>query len=97
MAKPTEIKKMTALLNEDADSAEDMAKKVWALVDQLLAEREQWVVAAVHPTLKGWQCVGPYATQNQALKDYAKRVQGYDEQSKVYLTKLVHPSNINLD
>lgn len=96
MAKPTEIKKMAALLESHADTAEEMAKMVWELAEQLIAEREQWVVGVIHPTLNVGNAVGPYATKNQLLKDYKKRITAYDEKSKGYVLQLFHPSKINL-
>lgn len=96
MAKPTEIKKMAALLDQEADSSEDMAKKVWELAEQLMSEREQWVVGVIHPTLNVGNAVGPYATKNQLLKDYKKRIVAYDEKSKAYVLQLFHPSKIEL-
>ena len=50
-AKPSEIKKMAALLEEEAESSEEMAKKVWELVEELTAKRDQYMaVAAVSYT-----------------------------------------------
>ena len=96
MAKPTEIKKVAALLDTEAESSEDMAKKVWELVEQLLAQRTQYVVFAVHPSLKIVQAVGPYATENQLMKDYAKRIHAYDANSRAYVAQLKDPDTITL-
>ena len=73
-AKPSEIKKMAALLDEEAESSEDMAKKVWELVEELTAKRDQYMAVAVYPSLKIAIAVGPYNTLNQLRKDYAKHV-----------------------
>ena len=51
-AKPSEIKKMAALLDEEAESSEDMAKKVWELVEELTAKRDQYMAVAVYQALK---------------------------------------------
>ena len=96
MAKPTEIKKVAELLETEADSAEEMSQKIWQLVEDLLAQRTQYVVFAVHPSLEIIQAVGPYATKNQLLKDYAKRIHAYDSQSKAYIAQLKDPDMINL-
>ena len=50
-AKPSEIKKLAALLDEEAESSEDMAKKVWELVEELTAKRDQYMAVAVYPSL----------------------------------------------
>ena len=96
MAKPTEIKKVAALLEQDADDAEDMAKKVWDLVEELLIQRTQYIVFAVHPTLNIIQAVGPYSTEAQLKKDYAKRIHAYDSSSYARIAQLKDPSLIVL-
>jgi hypothetical protein len=97
MAKPTEIRKLATLLEQDADSAEDMAKKAWDLVEEMIALREQYVVVVTHPSLNIIQCVGPYATENQLRKDYGKRIHAYDSNSRACIAKLRYPDTINLD
>ena len=73
-AKPSEIKKIAALLDTEADSSEDMAKKVWALVEELSADRESYMAVVVHPSVKVAIAVGPYNTVNNLMKDYKKHV-----------------------
>lgn len=96
MTKPSEIKKVAALLEQDATDAEDMAKKIWELVEDLMKQREQYVCVVTHPTLNLYQVVGPYGTENQLRKDYAKRIHAYDAASYARLAKLAHPDNITL-
>jgi hypothetical protein len=71
-AKPSEIKKMAALLEQDAESSEDMAKRVWELVEELTAQRDQYMAVVVHPSIKVAIAIGPYNTVNQLRKDYEK-------------------------
>ena len=78
-AKPSEIKKMAALLDEEADSSEDMAKKVWELVEELTAKRDQYMAVAVYPSLQMAIAVGPYNTINNLKKDYANHVGQVDD------------------
>ena len=73
-AKPSEIKKMAALLEEEAESSEEMAKKVWELVEELTAKRDQYMAIAVYPSLKMAIAVGPYNTVNNLRKDYGKHI-----------------------
>ena len=43
------------------------------------------------------QAVGPYNTQEQARKDYVKRINAIDNHSFARLALLRHPDNINGD
>jgi len=95
--KPTELKKLVALLDDEAPSAEWLAKAVWELVEELMAQRHQYVVFAVHPSLNLIQAVGPYSTVEKAKKDYAKRIHAYDNQSFARLALLRHPDSITKD
>lgn len=97
MAKPTEIKKVAALLESHADSAEEMSKMIWELVEELIAQREQYVAVVAHPSIKVYQAVGPYPTENQLRKDYKKRITQYDEKSFAFIARLASPSTIMLD
>jgi len=87
-AKPTELKKLIALLEEDADDVTSVAKAAWNLVEDLLNQRDRYVVFAVHPSLNLIQAVGPYDTQEKAKKDYAKRIHAYDNNSYARLALL---------
>lgn len=91
-AKPSEIKKMAALLEQDADSSEEMAKKVWALVEELTAEREAYMAVVVHPSIKVAVAVGPYNTKNNLLKDYKKHVNAIDDQSYGIIATVKDPT-----
>lgn len=93
-AKPTELKKLMALLDTEADDITAFSKAVWNLVEDLLNERERYVVFAIHPSLNLVQAVGPYDTKAKALADYQKRISAYDWQSKARLALLKHPDTI---
>lgn len=95
--KPTELKKLIALLDEEAPSAEWLAKACWELMEELMSKRQQYVVFAVHPTLNIIQAVGPYPTKDKLLKDYAKRIGAYDSSSYARLAELKHPDMITQD
>jgi hypothetical protein len=97
-AKPTELRKLIALLEGEADDVEQLAKWVFKLVEDCLADREQYVIFAVHPTLFNLvQAVGPYATKNQAEKDYTKRISAYDSNSYARIALLRNPDKITSD
>ena len=93
-AKPTELKKLMELLDTESDDITAFSKAVWNLVEDLLNQRQRYVVFAVHPTLNLIQAVGPYDTKAKALTDYQKRINAYDSQSKARLALLRHPDTI---
>lgn len=96
-AKPTEVKKLVALLDSEAPDVETLAKEVFKLVEDLLNQRQRYVVFAVHPSLNLVQAVGPYNTQEQARKDYVKRIGAYDNNSFARLALLRYPDSIVAD
>ena len=91
-AKPSEIKKMAALLETDADSSEDMAVKVWELVEQITAARTAYMAVVVHPSIKVAIAIGPYNTLNQLHKDYAKHCGKIDDSSYGIVVTVRDPS-----
>ena len=94
-AKPNEIKKLIALLDEEAPTVEWLAKAVWELVEDCLNNREQYVAIAHHPGAGDvWQAIGPYNTRAQLMKDYEKRLCAVDSGSKAAVALLKHPSMV---
>ena len=93
-AKPTELKKLIALLDEEAPTVEWLAKEVWALVEELMAQRQQYVAIAYHPSLDLYQAIGPYATRGQLMKDYEKRLCMVDKGSVGRVALLKSPSTV---
>lgn len=95
-AKPTELKKLIALLDSEAESVEELAATIWNLVEELVRKREQYVIIAAHPSLELVQAIGPYSTRNKAVNDMPKRISAYDTQSFARLAILRDPDSINL-
>lgn len=93
-AKPTELKKLIALLDEEAPSVEWLAKAVWELVEDCINNREQYVAIAYHPSIPLWQAIGPYNTRAQLMKDYQKRLLAVDSNSIGRVALLKHPSTV---
>jgi len=93
-AKPTELKKLIALLDAEAPDVEWLAKAVWDLVENLQAERQQYVAIAYHPSLNLYQAIGPYATRGQLMKDYEKRLCMVDKDSVGRVALLKSPSSV---
>ena len=80
-AKPTEIKKLVALLEQDYDSAEDCAKAIFKAIEEMIWTREHYVlVVQRYDTIKQntylLQAIGPYATTDKATKDINKKITG---------------------
>ena len=96
MIKPTELRKLIAVLEEDHATAEDAAKAAFNLVEELLNQRTRYVTVVVHPSLRLVQAIGPYDTKLKAEKDYATKVGAYDRQSYIHLALLKHPDTIEL-
>lgn len=96
-AKPSELKKLIALLDAEAPDVETLGKEVFQLVEDLLNQRQRYVIFAVHPSLNLIQAVGPYNTQEQARKDYVKRIGAYDNHSFARLALLRYPDSIVAD
>ena len=96
-AKPTELKKLMELLDTESDDITAFSKAVWNLVEDLLNQRQRYVVFAVHPTLNLIQAVGPYDTQEKAKKDYVKRIHAYDNSSFARLALLRYHDTIDKD
>lgn len=71
-AKPTEIKAMIDILNQDYARVEDAAKAAFEGTENLIAQRTNWVVSVVHidePTnTQIVQVYGIFSTRNQAEK-----------------------------
>ena len=66
-----EIEEIAALLNEPADSAEEVAEKVIKKVEEIRGMREQWfTVFELSPGI--YQGYGPFATRAAALKETPK-------------------------
>lgn len=71
--RPTEHRAVVNLLNEPADSVEELAIDVIMTIDSMRAQRKDYVVLVYDPGV----CVhihGPYVTKNAALKDIGKNV-----------------------
>ena len=91
-AKPSEIKKIAALLESEAESSEEMAKKVWELVEELTAAREAYMAVVVHPSINVAIAIGPYNTRNSLMKDYAKHMSAIDDKSYAIIAHVKDPS-----
>lgn len=88
-AKPTEIKKLTALLEADYSDVADCAKEIFNAVEDMIREREQYVIVVQHYDEQALntfvlQAFGPYPTRNRAATEAQKNVFGI---GRAYLTQ----------
>ena len=93
-AKPTELKKLIALLDEEAPSVEWLATEVFNMVEEMLLARDQYIVVAKHPGLNLIQAVGPWYSKSKMMKEWPKFVGAYDDKSRAGFALLKHMSKI---
>jgi len=79
--------------HEDVDA---LARLVIETIDGIRAKRETFILIQIEPTLRVTKAIGPYSTQNQAMKDIPFKLSQYDDRSRAYLSKLYDPSMIDL-
>lgn len=76
--RPTEHRAVVKLLNEEAESVEDLAAEVIIKIDELRATRKDYVVA-VRERNGFVHIYGPYITKNAADRDVGKHAFGVGE------------------
>jgi hypothetical protein len=94
--RPTEIKAVADILMQEHEDVDALAKLVIETIDALRAKRETFVLIQIEPSLNVAKAIGPYGTQNQAVKDIPFKLTRYDDRSRAYLSKLYDPSMIDL-
>lgn len=85
--RPTEVKKIAALLNEPAESVEDLAKQVIVLLDEMRLERKQYVI--VHPQGRLLSTYGPYDTIKEAQRRAGEYIQAFTPGTRGVITVLI--------
>lgn len=71
--RPSEHKAIVKLLNEPADSVEELAAEVIYTLNEMREQRTDWVVVVYDPGV-AFHVHGPYVTRNAAEKDIGKGV-----------------------
>jgi len=75
-ARPTEVKRLAEVLSRDYDTAEEAAKAAFEAVEQMIAERSNFVISVVHTDIPTGthlvQSYGIFTTRNQAEKALGK-------------------------
>jgi hypothetical protein len=89
--RPTEWKAIIALLNDPADSVEDLATDVIQKIDALRADRKDYFVL-IHDPGVCTHLHGPYITKNAAHKAVEKGDLFAASQGATYLVLPLHDS-----
>ena len=95
-AKPTELRKLVALLDQEAPSAEWLAKEVFAMVEEMLLSREQYVAVVRHKDedIIFYQAIGPWYSKAKRDKEWQKYAAYYNSDSKAAFAELKHMSKL---
>ena len=100
-AKPTEIKKLVEILEADYETAADCAKATFNAVEQMLSERDRYIVVIQHwNKLKKdtymLQSFGPFPTRDKAAKEAEKKVIGISPEliTQWRVARLVDPDDV---
>jgi hypothetical protein len=89
----TEIRAVTALLDQEWEDVEALANAVIETVHESLMSREWWTVIATDKRL-GTFVYGPYETRNKATKAIGKEiVSPGPEPMQAMITKLIRGSD----
>ena len=86
--RPTEHRAIVKLLNEPAESVEELAAEVIIAIDELRATRKDYVVVVYDPGV-AVHIHGPYITKNAAQRDIGKNVYAASEGAKYGIFQLI--------
>lgn len=95
-AKPTELKKLIALLDEEAPSVEWLATEVFNMVEEMLLARDQFVTLVRHKgdNFMVYQAIGPWYSKAKMMKEWSKYAAAYNSESRAGFAQLKHMSKI---
>jgi len=85
-----ELELVTALLEQEHDSVEDLAEAVWKLIDEQRKSRDGYVVMVNHG-LPLMMTYGVYDTEAAAFKDM-ERYRSTTGNEKAFVFKLFNPT-----
>lgn len=89
----TEIRAVTALLDQEWEDVDTLSREVIQTVYDGLSKRDTWVVLARDARL-GWFTFGPYESKHQATKAIGKEiVSPGPEPMQAMITKLIRGSD----
>ena len=74
---------------QEADDAEDLAKRIIEALDAKREDNEQWVINFYEPNVRVLANYGPYGTANAAVKDVKKLVAAGPNPAQAQVVKLM--------
>lgn len=92
--RPTEVKRVVALLDEEAESVTDLAKAVIKTLDEMREDYEQWSINISVAGVK--HSMGPFKTEHAAATAAMSMLGTLDrDEAMKYVTKMVNPRWLN--
>jgi hypothetical protein len=93
--RPTEVKAVIALLEQEHDSVEDLAQLLLDTLLEIKWRRGAWIAIQRHdtqvqPDFTAW---GPYATRGEAERDLGKRIVGVNPRERAYFALVLNKDN----
>lgn len=88
--RPTEVKRVVALLDDEASDVTDLAKAVIKTLDEMRQDYESW---SINVSLGGQRfSMGPFGTENAAATAAMSMLGTLDrEEAMKYVTKMINP------
>lgn len=81
--RPSEVKAIVALLEEEHDDVEALATAVLDLLLDIKWNRGAWIALQRYAESDHFQAWGPYATRGEAQRDIGRRILGSRAHSKL--------------
>jgi hypothetical protein len=90
--RPTEIKAVAALLEQEHESVDVLAQQLLDLLVDIKWSRGGWIAIQRHrttiqPDFTAW---GPYATRGEAERDVGKRIVGVNVYETAYFAHVIN-------
>ena len=90
--RPTEVKAVVELLEQEHESVDDLAQELLDLLVDIKWKRGGWIAIQRHdttiqPDFTAW---GPYATKGEAERDVGKRIVGVNAREVAYFAHVIN-------
>ena len=93
--RPTEYRAVVAMLEEDSDDVDELAKNIVRMLNRLRATEPQWIRAVKHGT--GVLVYGPYQKPEDARTDDASWGPAKDNEGQMMVLSLIPPFGQPMD
>ena len=87
--RPTEVRKIAAMLSEPADSVDDLARDVVNAINEMWMARTQYVLIVRDPALSDYVVWGMFDTENQAKRAIGKHITAIREGARYALYRVL--------